>query len=40
MNNIGVAALMLRWSSRLPGEPGFPASKLLMPLAYGCLLGD
>ena len=39
MNNIGVAALMLPVVIEITRRTGIPASKLLMPLAYGCLLG-
>ena len=39
MNNIGVAALMLPVVIEIARRTGIPASKLLMPLAYGCLLG-
>ena len=39
MNNIGVAALMLPVVIEIARRTRIPASKLLMPLAYGCLLG-
>ena len=39
MNNIGVAALMLPVVVEIAQRTNIPASKLLMPLAYGCLLG-
>ena len=39
MNNIGVAALMLPVVIEITRRTKVPASKLLMPLAYGCLLG-
>ncbi len=39
MNNIGVAALMLPVVIEIARRTGIPASRLLMPLAYGCLLG-
>ena len=39
MNNIGVAALMLPVVIEIARRTRVPASKLLMPLAYGCLLG-
>ena len=39
MNNIGVAALMLPVVIEIARRTKIPASKLLMPLAYGCLLG-
>ena len=39
MNNIGVAALMLPVVIEITRRTRIPASKLLMPLAYGCLLG-
>ena len=39
MNNIGVAALMLPVVIEISRRTQIPASRLLMPLAYGCLLG-
>jgi di/tricarboxylate transporter len=39
MNNIGVAALMLPVVMEVARRSGRPPSRLLMPLAYGCLLG-
>ena len=39
MNNIGVAALMLPVVIEIARRTQIPASRLLMPLAYGCLLG-
>ena len=39
MNNIGVAALMLPVVMDLARSSQTPPSRLLMPLAYGCLLG-
>jgi di/tricarboxylate transporter len=39
MNNIGVAALMLPVVMDMARRTGHPPSKLLMPLAYGSLLG-
>jgi len=39
MNNIGVAALMLPVVIEIARRTRIPASRLLMPLAYGCLLG-
>ncbi len=39
MNNIGVAALMLPVVMDLARSSQKPPSRLLMPLAYGCLLG-
>lgn len=39
MNNIGVAALMLPVVMDISRTTSRPPSKLLMPLAYGCLLG-
>jgi di/tricarboxylate transporter len=39
MNNIGVAALMLPVVIELARQSGHPPSRLLMPLAYGTLLG-
>jgi di/tricarboxylate transporter len=39
MNNIGVAALMLPVVVDIARRTRLPASRLLMPLAYGCLLG-
>ena len=39
MNNIGVAALMLPVVIDIARRTRVPVSKLLMPLAYGCLLG-
>jgi di/tricarboxylate transporter len=39
MNNIGVAALLLPVVMDLGRRTGHPPSRLLMPLAYGCLLG-
>jgi len=39
MNNIGVAALMLPVVVDIARKVGIPASRLLMPLAYGSLLG-
>ncbi len=39
MNNVGVAALMLPVVLSLARQTRLPPSKLLMPLAIGCLLG-
>ena len=39
MNNIGVAALMLPVVIDIARRTEVPPSRLLMPLAYGCLLG-
>ena len=39
MNNIGVAALMLPVVIDVGRRTRIPPSRLLMPLAYGCLLG-
>jgi len=39
MNNIGVAALMLPVVVDISRRTDVPPSRLLMPLAYGCLLG-
>ncbi|ANM28436.1 hypothetical protein ABI59_00525 [Acidobacteria bacterium Mor1] len=39
MNNIGVAALMLPVVLQMGRQAGHPPSRLLMPLAYGSLLG-
>ena len=39
MNNIGVAALLLPVVLHIGRRTGHPPSKLLMPLAFGCLLG-
>ncbi|MGI9309558.1 MAG: SLC13 family permease [Gammaproteobacteria bacterium] len=39
MNNIGVAALMLPVVMDISRRTDIPPSRLLMPLAYGCLLG-
>ena len=39
MNNIGVAALMLPVTMDIARRSGKPPSRLLMPLAYGSLLG-
>lgn len=39
MNNIGVAALLLPVVMDIARATGRPPSRLLMPLAYGCLLG-
>jgi di/tricarboxylate transporter len=39
MNNIGVAALMLPVTMEVARRSGRPPSRLLMPLAYGSLLG-
>ncbi len=39
MNNIGVAALMLPVAMNIARRGGMPPSRLLMPLAYGSLLG-
>ncbi len=39
MNNIGVAALMLPVVIEIARRTRIAASRLLMPLAYGCLLG-
>jgi di/tricarboxylate transporter len=39
MNNIGVAALMLPVVVDIARRTGVPPSRLLMPLAFGCLLG-
>ena len=39
MNNIGVAAMMLPVVMDIARQTRTPPSRLLMPLAYGCLLG-
>ena len=39
MNNIGVAALLLPVVMDIARRTGRPPSKLLMPLAFGCLMG-
>jgi len=39
MNNVAVAALMLPVIMDIARHTGRPPSRLLMPLAYGCLLG-
>jgi di/tricarboxylate transporter len=39
MNNIGVAALLLPVVMDIGKRTGHPPSRLLMPLAFGCLLG-
>ncbi len=39
MNNVGVAAVLLPVIMDLSKETGIPASRLLLPLAYACLLG-
>jgi di/tricarboxylate transporter len=39
MNNVGVAALMLPVVVEIAGRTRVPASKLLLPLAFGALLG-
>jgi di/tricarboxylate transporter len=39
MNNIGVAAMMLPVVMDLARRTGVPPSRLLMPLALGCLMG-
>ena len=39
MNNVAVAALMLPVVMDIARQTGRPPSRLLMPLAYGCLLG-
>ncbi len=39
MNNVGVAALLLPVVMDIARRIGRPPSKLLMPLAFGCLLG-
>jgi di/tricarboxylate transporter len=39
MNNVAVAALMLAVIMDISRQTGFPPSRLLMPLAYGSLLG-
>jgi len=39
MNNVAVAALMLPVVMDIARHTGRPPSRLLMPLAYGCLLG-
>ena len=39
MNNIGVAALMLPVVIDIARRTNVPVSRLLIPLAYGCLLG-
>jgi len=39
MNNVAVAALMLPVVMDIAHHTGRPPSRLLMPLAYGCLLG-
>lgn len=39
MNNVGVAAILLPVTMDLSKETGIPPSRLLLPLAYACLLG-
>lgn len=39
MNNVGVAAMLLPVINHVARKTGRPASKLLMPLAFGSLLG-
>ena len=39
MNNVGVAAILLPVVMDLSREAGIPPSRLLLPLAYACLLG-
>ena len=39
MNNVGVAAILLPVAMDLAKETGIPPSRLLLPLAYACLLG-
>ena len=39
MNNVGVAAILLPVVMDLSKETRIPASRLLLPLAYACLLG-
>ncbi len=39
MNNVGVAALMLPVVVQIARRTGHPPSRLLLPLAFGCLLG-
>jgi di/tricarboxylate transporter len=39
MNNVGVAAMLLPVVIGIARSTGRPPSRLLMPLAYGCLLG-
>jgi di/tricarboxylate transporter len=39
MNNVGVAALMLPVVVEIARRTGIPASKLLLPLAFGALMG-
>ncbi len=39
MNNVGVAALLLPVVMDIARSTGHPPSRLLMPLAFGCLLG-
>ena len=39
MNNVGVAAILLPVIMDLSKETGIPPSRLLLPLAYACLLG-
>ncbi len=39
MNNVGVAAMLLPVVIAIARSTGRPPSRLLMPLAYGCLLG-
>ena len=39
MNNVGVAALLLPVVINISRQTRIPPSKLLMPLAFGCLLG-
>ena len=39
MNNVGVAAIFLPVVMDLSREAGIPPSRLLLPLAYACLLG-
>ncbi len=39
MNNVGVAAILLPVAMDLSRSAGIPPSRLLLPLAYACLLG-
>ena len=39
MNNVGVAALLLPVTLMIARQTGLPPSRLLLPLATGCLLG-
>src|SRR5690606_29284102 len=39
MNNVGALALLLPVGMRMAREHGYPPSRLLMPLAFGSLLG-